>query len=101
MPVAWPDEATHGVYTYYVAPVASQLVPPGGPVLGMTSVTVLGTGFAGLGTDVASLGCAFTGAPGIALSVSPDGSRMVPALRRSHEPSRHRRFAASLWLLLA
>ena len=76
VPVAYPDTA-QGAYTYYIAPVASQLIPPGGPVLGMTSVTVKGQGFAGLGTDIRMLACAFTGVPGIAISVQPDGRQMV------------------------
>ena len=76
VPVAHPDVRA-GAYTFYVTPVASLLVPPGGPVRGRTSVTVYGQGFAGLGTDTSFLSCAFTGAPGLALSVSADGTRMV------------------------
>ena len=45
VPVAYPDE-TRGAFTYYVAPLVSVLLPPGGPVLGLTSVTVRGIGFA-------------------------------------------------------
>ena len=76
VPISYPD-VQQGAYTYYLAPIASQLIPPGGPVLGMTAVTVRGMGFAGLGTDISMLACAFTGAGGIAISVAQDGTQMV------------------------
>ena len=40
-------------------------------------MTVRGVGFAGLGTDLSMLACAFTGAAGIATAVNPDGTMMV------------------------
>ena len=76
VPVGWPDEVA-GEYTYYVSPVASALIPPGGPVLGQTSVTVKGVGFAGLGADLSQLRCKFDETSGLALSVSALGDEVV------------------------
>lgn len=67
-------------YTYYATPIASQLVPPGGPIIGGTSVTVRGQGFAGLGAVQATFKCTFEGASGvggIVHSVGADGSAVV------------------------
>ena len=76
VPVGWPDAAA-GSFSYYTQPVASQLIPPGGPVLGATSITIQGEGFAGLGADVSQLRCAFSGAAGVAVSVSLSGDQIV------------------------
>ena len=53
MPV--PD----GGFTYYTVPIATQLIPPGGPIRGGTTLTIRGSGFGGLGTSMASLRCVF------------------------------------------
>ena len=79
VPVAtYEPDPQDGLYTYYVAPTASRLVPPGGPVLGMTSVTILGRGFAGLPHDLGLLACRFSGGVGgVRTYVAPSGDKVV------------------------
>ena len=67
---------THQRYTYYTPPTASFIGPPGGPVLGSTTLTIHGVGFDGL-NRVATAACSFPNVPVATVSLSADGTQMV------------------------
>ena len=69
--------APHGGFTYYDTPYMSRLEPPGGPVLGGTSVRISGGGFGGMGEVVSpSLLCVFEGAGGAVWKMGGGGDEL-------------------------
>ena len=65
-----------GGYTYYAPPVVSHLIPPGGPVLGASAVTLVGAGFDGLAADFGGFGCTFGATAGVAVSMAARGDEV-------------------------
>ena len=66
-------------FTYYADPHVYGIRPTGGPVRGGTHVTLLGSGFHGLGGDMATARCKFgtVERPGRVVSISADGTSLV------------------------